>query len=112
MIEITQNILGDNQVVELRYYGKRVFSSFRDRRKLDVNKNLSILSATIKKSEQSIRSSSGKGISIGLFIIAVSVFTLIAVKEKSHTSFHLLLPYTFVTILLCLFRLSTSVNVL
>ncbi|CAF3054598.1 unnamed protein product [Rotaria sp. Silwood2] len=131
MSEIAQSILSENQVVELRYYGIRVFSSLRDRRKLDANKSLarliiflglclvgitavdlSRLSATIKQSEQSIWPSSGKGIWIGLFVIAVGVFTLIAVKEKSHNSFNILLPYTIVAIVLCIFGLLTSIDVL
>ncbi|CAF1079296.1 unnamed protein product [Rotaria sordida] len=131
MATIGSNILSQNQVVELRYYGIRVFSSLHDRRKLHVNKSLarliiflglcligitaadlSKLSSTITQSEQSIWPSSGKGIWIGLFVIAVGIFTLIAVKEKSHASFHILLPYTIIAILLCFFGLLTSIAIL
>ncbi|CAF1163525.1 unnamed protein product [Rotaria sp. Silwood1] len=107
------------------------FCSLRDRRKLDANKNIarlvifrglclvgitaadpSTLSVAIKQSEQSSWPNSGKGIWIGLFVIVVGVFTLITVKEKSHSSFHVLLPYTWVAIILCLFGLFTSITVI
>ncbi|CAF3299335.1 unnamed protein product [Rotaria socialis] len=131
MTEIRPYVFDENQVVELRYYGIRVFSSISDSRKLDSNKSLgrliiflglcligmsaadlSKLTAIVKLSEQSIWPSTGKGIWIGFYVTAVGIFTLVAVKEKSHAAFHILLPYTIVAIVLCLFGLLTSIIVL
>jgi hypothetical protein len=113
------------------YYGINVFSSKSDHAKLDSNKSLgrliiflglclviisgvdiSKVSATIPDSDQSIWPSSGKGIWIGLFVICVGVFTLIAVKEQSHSAFYVLLLYTIIAIILCFFGFLTSISVL
>jgi hypothetical protein len=110
------------------YYGINVFSSIPNRQKLASNKSLgrlvfflglclviisavdlSNISSTLTMSEQSIWPSSGKGIWIGLFVMAAGVFTLIAVREQSHSSFYILLPYILVSIILCFFGLLTSI---
>lgn len=113
------------------YYGVSVFSRLSDYQKLDSNKSLgrliiflglcliiisgvdlSKISNTITHSEQSIWSSNGKGIWIGLFIMCIGIFTLIAVKEQTHKSFNILLIYTIIGIILCFFGLLTSISVL
>ena len=73
--------------------------------------DLSSVSSTIKLSEQSIWPSNGKGIWIGLFLLSVGVFTIIAAREETHTSFQILLIYVIVALVLCLFGLLTSINV-
>ena len=46
-----------------------------------------------------------------LFRSVVGIFTLISVREESHSSFYILLPYVLVAIVLCLFGLLTSISV-
>ena len=113
------------------YYGVDVFSSAVDREKLNSNKSLgrliiflalsiivisavdlSSVSSTIKLNEQSIWPSNGKGIWIGLVLLAVGVFTLITAREGTHSSFYILLVYVLVSLFLCLFGLVTSINVI
>ena len=73
--------------------------------------DVSSLSATVKLSEQSIWPSQGKGIWIGLFLFTVALFTFVAVREETHSAFYLLLIYTLVAVVLCLFGLFTSISV-
>jgi hypothetical protein len=42
----------------------------------------------------------------------VGIFTITAAKEKSHSSFKILLPYVIVSMIFCLFCLLTSISVL
>lgn len=112
------------------YYGVNVFTSKLSQEKLNSNKSLarliiflslaiiiisavdlSSVSSTFKLSEQSIWPSNGKGIWIGLFLLTVGVFTMIAAREGTHTSFQILLIYVIVGLILCLFGLLTSINV-
>jgi len=44
--------------------------------------------------------------------MTVGVFTLLAVKEQTHSAFYILLPYTIVAIILCFFGLLTSIALL
>jgi hypothetical protein len=44
--------------------------------------------------------------------MSVGIFTLIAVKEKSHSAFKMLLPFVIVSIIICFFGLLTSMAVL
>lgn len=74
--------------------------------------DLSNISATHTQSEQSIWPSSGRGLWIGLFVTAVGIFTILAVREQTHDAFYILLPYTIVAIVLTLFGLLTSITVL
>ncbi|CAF1114413.1 unnamed protein product [Adineta steineri] len=124
-------VLKEDDIIEIGYYGIRVFSSIKDYQKLDSNKSLgqlvfflglclvvisgvdlSKLSWTLTQTEESIWPSTGKGIWIGFLVMAVGVFTLIAVREQTHSAFYILLPYTIVAIILCFFGLLTSIAVL
>jgi hypothetical protein len=44
--------------------------------------------------------------------MCIGIFTLISVKEQSHSAFYILLPYVIVGIILCFFGLLTTINVL
>ncbi|CAF0960304.1 unnamed protein product [Adineta ricciae] len=124
-------VLQAHHIVKIVYYNTCVFSSPSDYEKLKSNKSLgqlifflglsliaitgvdlSSMSYTIVTSEQSIWPSSGRGIWIGLFVMAVGAFTIIAVREQTHGAFYVLLPYAIVAMIFCLFGLLTSISVL
>ncbi|UJR29830.1 hypothetical protein I4U23_017373 [Adineta vaga] len=124
-------LLQDHHIVKIHYYNTRVFSSDSDFQKLASNKSLgqlifflglclvgitgvdlSQISYTITATEQSIWPSSGRGIWIGLFVMAVGAFTILAVREETHGAFYILLPYAIVAMIFCLFGLLTSITVL
>lgn len=44
--------------------------------------------------------------------MCIGTFTLIAVKEQSHSAFYILFPYVIVGIILCFFGLLTTISVL
>lgn len=110
------------------YYGIKVFSE-KDQEKLGANKSLgrlifflglsliiicaidlSSISNTIINTEQSIWPSAGKGLWIGLFLMAIGGFTMIAVKEQSISSFYILLVYSIFGLIVCFFGLLTSIS--